>query len=149
MSDAGVHDGRTGDGTVQDGAEQPQTRQVTVYEYVGGEPFFVELVERFYAGVDHDPVNRPLYPDDLTDAKAHLVGFLVQFWGGPQTYSEQRGHPRLRMRHFPYTIGDAEAEAWFRHMSAAVGSMALDDVVGPVLLEYFERAANAMINVQQ
>ncbi len=132
-----------------DGGEEPQTRQVTVYEYVGGDAFFAELVERFYAGVDHDPVIRPLYPDDLTDAKAHLVGFLVQFWGGPQTYSEQRGHPRLRMRHFPYSIGDAEAEAWFRHMAAAVESMALDDVAGPVLLEYFERAANAMINVQQ
>lgn len=130
---------------MSDGTE---TRQVTVYEYVGGTPFFTELVERFYAGVDTDPLIRPMYPDDLTDAKAHLVGFLVQFWGGPQTYSEARGHPRLRMRHFPYRIGDAEAEAWNRHMAAAVESMQLDDVARPVLLEYFERAANAMINVE-
>lgn len=130
-------------------SDDQETRQVTVFEYVGGEPFFAELVERFYAGVEDDPVIRKLYPDDLTDSKAHLVGFLVQFWGGPQTYSEQRGHPRLRMRHFPYTIGDAEAEAWYRHMAAAVESMQLDDVARPVLLEYFERAANAMINVEQ
>lgn len=129
--------------------DESQTRQVTVYEYVGGDPFFVELVERFYAGVASDPIIRPMYPDDLTESKAHLVGFLVQFWGGPQTYSEQRGHPRLRMRHFPFAIGDAEAESWFRNMAAAVESMQLDDVVGPVLLEYFERAANAMINVER
>lgn len=121
-------------------------RQVTVYEYVGGTPFFEALVEHFYAGVAGDERIRPMYPDDLTDAKAHLVGFLVQFWGGPHTYSDERGHPRLRMRHLPYVIGDAEAAAWYEHMAAAVEAMGADELVRPVLLEYFERAANAMIN---
>jgi hemoglobin len=135
---------------VHEGADAPDdtVRQVTVHEYVGGDAFFAELVERFYAGIETDPLLRPMYPEDLTDSKAFLAGFLVQFWGGSGAYSEQRGHPRLRMRHFPFTIGDAEAAAWFRHMSAAVDAMHLDDVVRPVLLEYFERAANAMINVE-
>ena len=76
-----------------------------MYDRVGGEPFFVELVDRFYEGVAGDPTLRPLYPADLTDAKAHLAAFLVQYWGGPAAYSAARGHPRLRMRHAPFLIG--------------------------------------------
>lgn len=130
-------------------ASGDEVRQVTVHEYVGGDAFFAELTERFYAGVATDPLLRPMYPDDLTDSKRYLAGFLIQFWGGSGAYSEERGHPRLRMRHFPFRIGDDEAAAWYRHMSAAVDAMGLDDVARPVLLEYFERAANAMINVEQ
>ena len=92
-----------------------------MYERVGGTAWFEELVARFYDGVETDPVLRPLYPgDDLTDAREHLCGFLVQYWGGPTTYSEERGHPRLRMRHMPFVIGEAERDAWYRHMAAAV-----------------------------
>ncbi|HVL06574.1 MAG TPA: globin [Acidimicrobiales bacterium] len=88
----------------------------TVYEPVGGRDFFVDLVDGFYEGVSTDPVLRPMYPEDLADSRRHLAGFLVQYWGGPSTYSEERGHPRLRMRHAPFRIGDAARDAWLRHM---------------------------------
>ncbi len=128
------------------GAAEHPPREVTVYEYVGGHAYFAALVEHFYEGVERDAVMRPMYPDDLTESKANLAGFLVQYWGGPQTYSEQRGHPRLRMRHVPFAIGPAEARAWYAHMLAAVDAMGTDEVARPVLLEYFARAAEAMIN---
>jgi len=118
----------------------------TLYERVGGEAWFVSLVERFYAGVETDPVLRPMYPEDLTDAKAHLAGFLVQYWGGPATYSEQRGHPRLRMRHAPFPIGRAEAEAWYRHMAAAVRAGGLSPADEAEMLTYFGRAAAHLVN---
>ncbi len=123
--------------------EQPST----VYEVVGGTAFFVALVDRFYANVAADALLRPLYPDDLREAKAHLAGFLVQYWGGPTTYSDERGHPRLRMRHAPFVIGRSEADAWFAHMTNAVATSPVADDVSAVFLEYFERAAAAMINV--
>jgi hemoglobin len=91
----------------------------SVYRQVGGSQFFVDLVKGFYAGVATDPVLRPMYPDDLTDSRRHLAGFLVQYWGGPAAYSDERGHPRLRMRHAPFAIGDAERDAWLRHMLAS------------------------------
>ena len=96
----------------------------TVYDVVGGQPFFVELVGGFYAGVAGDPTLRRLYPDDLTDARRHLAGFLAQYWGGPSTYSEERGHPRLRMRHAPFVIGPAERDAWLRHMLRSLDAVA-------------------------
>ena len=96
----------------------------SVYEVVGGSPFFVDLVDGFYAGVAADPLLRPLYPEDLTDSRRHLAGFLVQYWGGPTTYSEERGHPRLRMRHAPFVIGLAERDAWLRHMLASLDTVA-------------------------
>ncbi len=92
----------------------------TLYERVGGEPFFVDLVDRFYVGVAGDPLLRPLYPDDLTESSRHLALFLMQYWGGPSTYGEERGHPRLRMRHAPFVVGPAERDAWLRHMLAAL-----------------------------
>jgi len=98
-----------------------------MYERVGGSDFFVALVDRFYVGVAGDPVLRPLYPDDLTDPKAHLAGFLVQYWGGPTTYSDERGHPRLRMRHARFVIGPLERDAWLRHMTDAVRSAGLPE----------------------
>jgi len=88
----------------------------SIYDAVGGRPFFVDLVAGFYAGVSTDPLLRPMYPEDLTEAQRHLAGFLTQYWGGPSTYSDERGHPRLRMRHAPFAIGDAERDAWLRHM---------------------------------
>ena len=96
----------------------------SVYDAVGGAPFFVDLVDGFYAGVSADPLLRPLYPEDLTDARRHLAGFLVQYWGGPSTYSDERGHPRLRMRHAPFAIGDAERDAWLRHMLRSLDAVA-------------------------
>ena len=129
------------------GDEQVQT---TVHEIVGGDEFFVELVDRFYAGVAEDPVLRPLYPDDLTDSKRWLAGFLVQYWGGSQAYSEERGHPRLRMRHAPFVIGPAERDAWFRNMVQALNSLVAERGILPEaeqrMREYFSMAAEAMRN---
>lgn len=128
--------------------ERATQRDVTVYEYVGGTPFFETLVEHFYAGVAQDPLLRPMYPEaDLAAAKARLTGFLVQYWGGPADYSAQRGHPRLRMRHAPFPVDRAARDAWFAHMSDAVAQSGADDVVAPMLLDYFTQAATAMINV--
>ena len=126
------------------------TSPVTVYEAAGGEATFTRLVERFYAGVAEDPVLRQLYPRDpemFAASAEHLRLFLIQYWGGPGWYSEQRGHPRLRMRHAPFSIGRQERDAWMARMRAAVDS--LEGLPGPVreaFLEYFENAATAMMN---
>ena len=119
---------------------------MTVFEAVGGEQFFTDLVERFYDGVAEDPLLRHMYPDDLTESKAHLAGFLVQYWGGPATYSEERGHPRLRMRHAPFRIGQSERDAWYRHMAAALAVSGAAEEVQMMMTEYFETAATAMVN---
>ena len=95
-----------------------------VYDAVGGSPFFVDLVDGFYSGVSADPLLRPLYPEDLTEPRRHLAGFLMQYWGGPSTYSDERGHPRLRMRHAPFSIGEAERDAWLRHMLGSLEAVA-------------------------
>ena len=119
----------------------------SVYELAGGEPVFRLLVQRFYARVATDPVLRAVYPEeDLAAATERLTLFLVQYWGGPATYSEQRGHPRLRMRHQPFAIGQAERDAWLGHMTAAVESLDLAPAVRKALLDYFETASTAMIN---
>ena len=118
----------------------------TLYELVGGEQWFVDLVDRFYVGVAADPVLQPMYPDDLTDARAHMTGFLVQYWGGPGTYSEERGHPRLRMRHSPFVIGPAERDAWLGHMVASVRAGELPAEAENAVVGYFENAATHMIN---
>ena len=121
--------------------------QRSVYDLVGGEETFRTMVERFYAGVAEDPVLRPIYPEeDLSGATERLTLFLIQYWGGPSTYSERRGHPRLRMRHQPFAIGRRERDAWMRHMVAAVDSMDLAPPVRKALLDYFESASTAMIN---
>lgn len=116
--------------------------------------FFTRLVDRFYDGVLDDPVLAPLYPpEDLDGARERLRLFLVQFWGGPQTYSERRGHPRLRMRHAPFSIGEAEREAWFVHMSAAVAaeteSGALSEEDEARMLGYFDHSARFMMNAER
>jgi hemoglobin len=93
---------------------------------------------------------RPLYPDDLTEARLHLALFLMQYWGGPSTYNEQRGHPRLRMRHVPFVIGPAERDAWLRHMRAAVDHMLesgqLTESDAAELHAYFDMAAHSLVN---
>jgi hemoglobin len=119
----------------------------TVFDLVGGAPFFEALVARFYEGVAEDPLLRPLYPEeDLGPAQQRLTGFLIQYWGGPDDYSQARGHPRLRMRHNPYPIGPAAREHWLAHMRAAVDAAEAPGVVKDHLWEYFERAATAMVN---
>ena len=121
----------------------------TVYEAAGGEEAFTRLIERFYADVAEDPVLRPLYPADpemFAAAGKHLRLFLIQYWGGPGTYSERRGHPRLRMRHAPFSIGRAERDAWMGHMRTAVDSLDLPPAVRDAFLDYFENAATAMMN---
>ena len=120
----------------------------SVFDAAGGEPAFRTLVERFYAGVASDPILRPIYPEeDLAGATERLTLFLMQYWGGPNTYAEQRGHPRLRMRHQPFTIGQRERDAWLRHMTEALDSLALQPNVRKALLDYFETASTAMINM--
>ncbi len=126
--------------------------EATVYDVVGPS-FFVELVERFYEGVAGDPVLRPLYPDeDLSAAKARLCGFLVQYWGGPTDYSDARGHPRLRMRHAPFAIGEAERDAWLAHMARAVDDTidnhGLPSALAQVFHAYFGPAAAHMVNTE-
>jgi hemoglobin len=122
-------------------------REITLYEAVGGMPFFERLVSRFYEGVAADEVLRPLYPDDLEEPARHLTLFLAQYWGGPTTYDAERGHPRLRMRHAPFAIGPDERDRWLVHMRAAVDEAGpLPEPVWTALLEYFEMAAEAMRN---
>ncbi len=112
--------------------------------------FFVDLVDRFYLGVAGDPLLRPLYPDDLTESSRHLALFLMQYWGGPTTYNEERGHPRLRMRHAPFVIGPSEREAWLRHMIAALLDLEsagrISSADASELREYLEMAANSLVN---
>lgn len=124
----------------------------SVYEAVGGAVFFTELVERFYRGVEADLLLRPLYPDDLADSKRHLDLFLQQYWGGPGTYSEERGHPRLRMRHAPFVVGEAERDAWLRHMTAALDGIAAERGVPPdadaQLRGYFTSTADFLVNAR-
>jgi hemoglobin len=114
---------------------------------VGGRPTFEKLVRTFYAGVASDDILRPMYPeDDLEGAIQRLTGFLEQYWGGPGTYSEQRGHPRLRMRHQPFRINPAARDRWLLHMRAAVDSLELPPLQDAMLWGYLDRAAFAMVN---
>lgn len=118
------------------------------YEEVGGEEFFDRLVSRFYAGVATEPLLRKLYATDQLDAaEDNLREFLIQYWGGPGTYSEHRGHPRLRMRHAPYTIGEAERDAWLRVMREALDELELDPEHEERLWSYLYRAAYSLVNV--
>jgi hemoglobin len=114
---------------------------------VGGASTFDALVSRFYELVAEDPVLRPLYPEeDLGPAEDRLRMFLEQYWGGPRTYSEQRGHPRLRMRHAPFRIGPIERDAWLRCMRIAVDEAGLDRPHRDMLWQYLEMAAASMVN---
>ena len=119
----------------------------TFYEQVGGSEFFEELVSHFYGRVAIDPILLPMYPiDDLHEAALRLQMFLEQYWGGPSTYSEQRGHPRLRMRHSAFHINQAARDAWLTNMNAAIAEMKMDEVLRIELKSYVLMAANSMIN---
>src|SRR6266571_869601 len=120
----------------------------TVYERVGGLPFFERLVDRFYEGVEGDPVLLRLYPhpEDLAPARRHLLLFLEQYWGGPTTYSDERGHPRLRMRHGPFAVTPDQRDRWLLHMRVAVDELQLEAGLHDQLWDYLERAAYAMVN---
>jgi hemoglobin len=124
------------------------TDEPTLYDAAGGMPFFEALVDRFYLGVAGDPELLRLYPepDDLRPARHHLTLFLAQYWGGPRTYDDERGHPRLRMRHAPFAIGSAERDLWLVHMRAAIAASAPPPDVARRLDAYFEMAADAMRN---
>lgn len=117
------------------------------YAAVGGHDTFVKLVDVFYDGVASDPLMRPMYPEeDLAPAKERLLLFLEQYWGGPRTYGEQRGHPRLRMRHMPFSVTPAARDAWLKHMRTAVDSLDLAPLHESTLWDYLERAAHSMVN---
>jgi hemoglobin len=114
---------------------------------VGGRETFEKLVRRFYEGVATDEVLRPMYPEaDLEGAILRLTGFLEQYWGGPGTYSEQRGHPRLRMRHQPFKVNPDARDRWLEHMRVAVDSLDLPPLQEGLLWDYLQRAAMAMVN---
>ena len=117
------------------------------YDQVGGHGTFRNLTQRFYAGVAGDPELRALYPeDDLGPAEERFRMFLEQYWGGPQTYSEQRGHPRLRMRHQPFKVTPAQRDRWLTHIMAAVDSLDLTPENDLILREYLNQAAQSMVN---
>ena len=120
----------------------------TLFEAVGGMPFFERLVDRFYARVAADEVLLATYPDpsDLSDARHKLTLFLAQYWGGPTTYHEERGHPALRMRHAPFGIDEEVAGRWLSHMRAAVDELDTPEPQRTELLEYFSMAAPALRN---
>ena len=126
--------------------EQQDVDARTIFQAAGGAETFDRIVDLFYAGVAQDPVLRPMYPDDLVESRRRLSLFLQQYFGGPSTYSDERGHPRLRMRHFPFAIGQAERDAWMRHMRAAVEATELPPPVREALLDYFDRAATFLMN---
>lgn len=120
---------------------------MSLYEEMGGRPTFEKLVSHFYALVAVDPILRPMYPDeDFKGAAERLLMFLEQYWGGPTTYSEQRGHPRLRMRHANFHIGEAERDVWLKHMQSAVKDLEMPDDLREELWNYLVMAANSMVN---
>ena len=123
--------------------------EVAVFDQVGGEQFFVRLVDAFYVGVEADELLRPMYPKDLTDARRHFALFLIQYWGGPRTYEEERGHPRLRMRHVPFAITKRARDAWMTAMTNALDSLRaeLTDEQYNEFYEYFDMAAKQLRNV--
>ena len=126
----------------------PVGRPASIFEQVGGHATFTALVDAFYAGVDQDAELIAMYPEghDLDGAKWRLQAFLEQYFGGPTTYSEQRGHPRLRMRHMPFPVTFDARDRWLTHMRAALDSIELAPLHDELMWDYFQRAATAMVN---
>jgi len=123
------------------------TRAASFYDVVGGAETFSRLVARFYEGVAGDPELRAMYPEEnLEGAERRLRMFLEQYWGGPQAYSDERGHPRLRMRHAPFAVTPEARDRWLAHMRVAVNSLDLAPMHAATLWDYLERAAHAMVN---
>ncbi len=118
----------------------------SVFDLIGGEKPIAAMVDAFYASVAEDSVLRPMYPADLAAPKRRLYLFLVQFFGGPQTYSQERGHPRLRMRHFPFPIDRLARDNWLRHMLKAIDDAGISEPARSRMREYFERASAFLIN---
>ncbi len=128
----------------------PATESASFYDAVGGAPTFLALVTRFYEGVARDPVLRPMYPDaDLGAAADRLRMFLEQYWGGPTTYQDQRGHPRLRMRHAPFAVTPTAREHWLTHMGHAVTSLGLPADLRRQLWGYLSSAADSLVNTDE
>ncbi len=129
------------------GSSEPAGAPTTLYDAIGGEPTFRRLIDVFYAGVASDPVLRAIYPeDDLGPAAERLRMFLIQYWGGPNTYSQVRGHPRLRMRHAPFAVNIAARDAWLRHMRAALDMLELPTQYDAQLWRYLTAAADSLRN---
>ena len=123
------------------------TEPVSFYQAVGGEQTFFRLVHSFYRRVAADPALRAVYPSrDLGPAEEHLRLFLIQYWGGPRTYDERRGHPRLRMRHAHFSIGEAERDAWLRPMRAALDEIGLDEPTNDLDVETLASLENALLD---
>lgn len=123
------------------------TGEKSLYERIGGEETFEQLVSHFYALVSQDPILRPMYPeDDLHGAAERLMLFLMQYWGGPHTYSEMRGHPRLRMRHAAFPIDSRARDRWLQYMKSAVDELSIDEKDRAELWEYLEMAAHSLVN---
>lgn len=118
-----------------------------IYDQLGGDAIFRELVERFYTRIEQDPLLRPMFPEDLEPGKEHQFLFLTQYFGGPSRYQSLRGHPRLRMRHAPFPIGQQARDAWLEHMLAAIDEVGIPEPARSMMRSYFEHAATAMINL--
>lgn len=125
---------------------RPYRASMTVFEAVGGMETFQRLVDAFYQGVEEDPILRPLYPKNLEGPRRRLTLFLAQFFGGPQTYSAERGHPRLRARHLRFPVDQAARDAWVQRMTAAVDTLGLPPAARDELLRYFEDTATFLMN---
>lgn len=134
--------------TAQEPTPLPRARRAdSFFEAIGGHPTFEKLVKVFYEGVANDPIMREMYPEeDLGPAAERLQLFLEQYWGGPTTYSDTRGHPRLRMRHVPYVIDEDARDRWLKHMRAGVDALDLSPVHEATLWDYLERAAFSLVN---
>lgn len=120
---------------------------LTVYEAVGGRPYFERLIDAFYDGIESDELLRPMYPEDLTESRVNMVDFLGQYWGGPTAYSDRKGHPRLRMRHAHFPIDEAARNAWLTHMGTAIEvTEGASEEVKAAMNDYFAMAANHLLN---
>lgn len=118
----------------------------SLFARVGGTPFFEQMARRFYEGVARDPLLAPMYPAEMSGAERRLALFLQQYWGGPQTYNEERGHPRLRMRHARFVVDEAAKTAWLTHMASAVEAAELDPADAKLFTDYFAMAAEHLLN---
>ncbi|HEX2913458.1 MAG TPA: globin [Chloroflexia bacterium] len=121
------------------------SEQQTVYDMVGGAPTFKRLVDTFYGKIEQDPELRPVFPPDMEEGKEGQYLFLMQYFGGPPIYNQQRGHPRLRMRHMPFEIGRHEADLWLKHMLASVDEVGIQEPARSLMREYFLRFAHTMV----
>ncbi|MBK9122886.1 MAG: globin [Chloroflexi bacterium] len=118
----------------------------TIYELAGGDAAFEALVERFYAYVEQDAALRPMFPDDLEPGKRYQYLFLTQFFGGPARYGDERGHPRLRMRHYPFPIDSEAQKRWLKHMLQAIDDVGIPEPARTSMREYFENGSRFLIN---